>query len=1320
MEHKPPVRYIPAAFACGLGLLLTFTVCVLWQRYDSQVRVQAEFKQHASTLAEALQKEFAHFFTTLDTVRALYASSSEVERKEFQIFVRQLLQQHHAIHALAWIPRVSAAQRTAFEETAQAETSASFRFTECSSTGQMVRSSEYPEYWPLYFVEPALPPLESPGLNFASEPGWHTLLTKTRDTGELTITPPLLCDQKKEPSAYLYAFLPIYRNNLPRETLAERRANFQGFSLLVLHIDHAIQEALKGYDRSGLILTITDNTADAGEWFLYREAPPAAAAGYRWEDTLSVADRRWRFVVSFFPNTAVLTQRTLFPMAMILCTGLTLTALLTAYLFTTASDKIRLMQSAQALGKSEARLTAVITSAMDAIIILDNERRITLFNAAAERMFHCPASEVIGQTIDRFVPEHLRSVHHEHMRRFETTGKTTRVMGALGAVSGVRTSGDVFPIEASISQIEAAGQRLYTVILRDITEQQKTGQVLREQTLLANLETEVGRAIIQSNSQAEMLAWCAKAMLQRLEASCIRIWACKSGSNVLELQASVGMCTPDDESHASIPVGQGSIGLIAQEQHPYVTSAVMSDPRLADQEWARRAGIVSFAGYPLMVGDRLFGVIAMFAAYPLSDFVLQALRNLTSFIAFGLERLYAREALSESELRFRQLTEHLHEVFYLADIDSQCVLYISPAYEHIWRRSTEALYAQMTDFIEAIHPEDRTQVYAMLEQHKRGESSTIEYRIIRPDGEIRHILDRAFPFRSNAQGGYRVAGIAEDITERKRAEAHLRRLALSIENAWDAIIGLDLEARITSWNPGASRLYGYEAHEALGQVAPALLMPDSMPEEYAYVLQRVHSPKQFLYESKRRTKTGEILDVEISCMPLCDEDGSLVGQLSITRDITERKRAEDALYQMNEVLEQRVAERTVALRAANTELAKATRLKDEFLASMSHELRTPLNAILGLSEALQEQVYGPLTEQQQQSLHRIEESGRHLLELITDILDLSKIEAGKVTLQMTTVNIEAICQASLRFICESASKKNLRVTSHIVQQVPTLLADERRLKQMLVNLLSNAVKFTPNGGSIGLEVTCHAGEQSVYFTVWDTGIGIAEADMPRLFQPFVQLDSSLARHHAGTGLGLSLVARLADLHGGRVALESAAGQGSRFSIVLPCHDARAVYGTVEQQETAALKRAVVIEDNPVHAAQDASDAPPALPASGPLLLLAEDNPANVVTVAEYLGAKGYRLAVAGNGTEALEYARTLHPALILMDIQMPGMDGLEATRRLRAETDPQVATIPIIALTALAMPGDRERCLAAGANAYITKPCRLKALQQAIEALLQT
>jgi CheY-like chemotaxis protein len=507
------------------------------------------------------------------------------------------------------------------------------------------------------------------------------------------------------------------------------------------------------------------------------------------------------------------------------------------------------------------------------------------------------------------------------------------------------------------------------------------------------------------------------------------------------------------------------------------------------------------------------------------------------------------------------------------------------------------------------------------------------------------------------------------------------------------------------------------------------------------------------------------------------------------------------------------------------------RAKTNFIATISHELRTPLNAILGLSEALQEEVYGPLNDRQRRSLHSIEESGRHLLELINDILDLAKIGAGKLELDLEPVSIETICQASLRLIKQIAHKKGLSVAMTIDPAVTLLNVDARRLKQMLVNLLSNAVKFTPEGGSIGLEVVGDVARQAVDLTVWDTGIGIMHDQMTRLFQPFVQLDSRLARQYEGTGLGLALVYRMVELHGGSVAVTSEVDHGSRFTVALPWHPAHVgAQVSAPRLETAGMggatiRRALIVEDSPTTADQIgrylyelgiASDsvrdgvdvvalaieqrpdlinldlllpdisggdvlarlknepraqalpvviisvidersrglalgaaeylvkpvvradiqrvlpvlAPggsmfpqaPSAPsiaarATSPVVLLAEDNEANIVMISDYLGTHGYQVVVARSGTEAITRAREARPAIVLMDIQMPGMDGLEATRRIRTIED--LARVPIIALTALAMPGDRERCLAAGANDYLSKPVNLRGLATLIENNLQ-
>jgi PAS domain S-box-containing protein len=410
------------------------------------------------------------------------------------------------------------------------------------------------------------------------------------------------------------------------------------------------------------------------------------------------------------------------------------------------------------------------------------------------------------------------------------------------------------------------------------------------------------------------------------------------------------------------------------------------------------------------------------------------------------------------------------------------------------------------------------------------------------------------------------------------------------------------------------------------------------------------------------------------------------------------------LQRSNIQLEHRVAERTLELNQTNLELEHANRAKDEFLANMSHELRTPLNSILGMSESLLEQRRGSLNEHQQKWLQIIESSGQHLLELINDILDLSKVEAGKIDLYPEPVSVDELCKSSLTFIKSQAVKKSILVSYVNHSSLSQIVADPRRLKQILVNLLTNAVKFTPHNGQVTLQVQGAADQDRIQFSVVDTGVGIALKDLRQLFIPFSQVDSSLTRQHEGTGLGLALVQKLTDLHGGSVDVESEVGKGSHFTINLPIGKDN-IAGQVTKQPA---------DSGPV--SKQAEDLDKQESIAGQMILLAEDSTANILTVSDYLESHGYQVQVAQDGLSALEMAQALQPAIILMDIQMPVLDGLEAIRRLRAM--PRFAATPIIALTALAMPGDRERCLEAGANEYMSKPASLKGLMSNINRLL--
>jgi PAS domain S-box-containing protein len=321
-----------------------------------------------------------------------------------------------------------------------------------------------------------------------------------------------------------------------------------------------------------------------------------------------------------------------------------------------------------------------------------------------------------------------------------------------------------------------------------------------------------------------------------------------------------------------------------------------------------------------------------------------------------------------------------------------------------------------------------------------------------------------------------------------------------------------------------------------------LLHPEERESVPPSVMRYVQDPScgdRFMHEFRMRAKDGTWRWIAGYGRVVRGDNGQGVRITGYHVDITERK--------AREAEQQRLQEE---LRRTNAHLESLGKMKDEFFANMSHELRTPLNAVLGQAEAMEEGYFGPITPEQRTALKTIEESGRHLLSLINDVLDITKSTVGHLELEFAPVPVEEVCQESLRLVREQARRRGISVSYASDGAVPSLWADRRRLRQVLINLLSNAKKFTPEGGQMGLSVRAGP-EDTVAFTVWDTGRGSSEADRARIFEPFVQLDSGLDRRHEGSGLGLALVHRLVALHHGRVELESEVGKGSRFTVVLP-------------------------------------------------------------------------------------------------------------------------------------------------------------------------
>ena len=534
------------------------------------------------------------------------------------------------------------------------------------------------------------------------------------------------------------------------------------------------------------------------------------------------------------------------------------------------------------------------------------------------------------------------------------------------------------------------------------------------------------------------------------------------------------------------------------------------------------------------------------------------------------------------------------------------------------------------------------------------------------------------------------------------------RSRLLLEATGEGIFGVDTDGLCTFCNPASARMLGYGTPEALlGRNMHETVhhtRPDGThyPADCCKAVTTYHEGTAVRVDDEVFWRAdGRAFPVEYHANPI-HQDGSLVGAVVTFSDISARKDTEtalraahDALAQERSLLAERVRRRTLDLDRANAELARTAQAKDEFFAAMSHELRTPLTAILGLSETMGDGLLGPLSKQQDKAIHTIHENGSHLLELINDILDISRVASGQLPLQWDQVPVNQLCDASLRLIGPSAKRKELTISSTLDPGARLVRGDSRRLKQILVNLLGNAVKFTPQGGAIGLDVTANAELQELRIGVWDTGVGIPASQFDRLFQPFVQLDSVPASQVDGSGLGLALASGMAALHQGRIEVQSEVGRGSRFEIVLPW-DPQAQSVDQFRQDTDPLP--------------DTSG--PGDPLQKPRVLLVDDNESNLEMLSTYLRIKGCEVLVARSGAGAIDLAREQPPDIILMDVQMPEMDGLETTRRLR--TDRALRRTPIIALTALVMPGDREQCLAAGMDDYLGKPIGLKELYRRV------
>ena len=566
-----------------------------------------------------------------------------------------------------------------------------------------------------------------------------------------------------------------------------------------------------------------------------------------------------------------------------------------------------------------------------------------------------------------------------------------------------------------------------------------------------------------------------------------------------------------------------------------------------------------------------------------------------------------------------------------------------------------------------------------INRHKDG-SVRVKNSVIaplrQPDGRISHYV-----------------AVEEDVTERRQIEDQLRKLYLAVEQSPESIVISDLDARIEYVNEAFVRHSGYSREEVIGQ-NPRLLQSGKTPRETHLAMWAALTRGQpWKGEFVNRRKDGSEYVELVTMTPVHEPDGRITHYLAIKDDITEKQKMTRELEEHRHHLEALVGSRTAELAEARKRAEEASLAKSAFVANMSHEIRTPMNAIIGLTYLLMQ---SGMTDEQMARLRRLDVSSRHLLTLIDDILDLSKIEAGKMVIDQLPFDLRKVTTEAFEITAGRARDKGIDAQLLLDPGLPALVeGDAMRLRQVLLNFGSNAVKFT-QAGSISLRVSASDGDRlqpRIRFEVADTGIGIDAAQLGRLFLPFEQADSSITRRFGGTGLGLAISRRLVELMGGQIGVESQPDAGSTFWFTLPL---KTLSGAAPVGEAMAP--------------------PPgrfeAVAASGLRILLVDDEPVNQEVASELLHAAGHQVELAANGMEAVDRARHHTFDLVLMDMQMPVMDGLAATQALRKIA--AFAETPIIAMTANAFSADRDRCIAAGMNDFIPKPVDPARLYQTI------
>jgi PAS domain S-box-containing protein len=801
--------------------------------------------------------------------------------------------------------------------------------------------------------------------------------------------------------------------------------------------------------------------------------------------------------------------------------------------------------------ETRARLAAIVESSDDAIIGKTLEGTITSWNRGAQKIYGYSAEEVLGKPINILVPPDrpdeisriLERIRHGEVIDDYEAERITKDGRRLDV------SLTISPIKDSAGHIVGA-----STIARDITERKRAEEARARQVRQEALRADVSHALSGSGTLRIMLQRCTEAMVQHLDAAFARIWTLNEAEDVLELRASAGIYTHIDGFHSRVAVGRFKIGLIAQERRPHLTNTVTSDPRVSDKAWAKREGMVAFAGYPLILEDQLVGVVAMFARIELSEDTIDALTSVADVIAQGIQRKRTEEALQVSETRFRTIIEQFPLSVQILSPDGR-TLRVNRAWEELWSATLDDIAGY--NLLEDQQLVDKG-IMPYIHKGFAGEPTPIPPVEYDPNETIPGIAPhedfkrwvRAFiyPVKDEAENIREVTLIHEDITEQKRAEEALRRseerLRLTVEatelGTWDfdpltgelrwddrckALFGLQPEAEV-DYDTFLDGLHP-EDRGRTDEVVQGALDPAGSGEfeiEYRTVGLR-DGVERWVYATGRAFFEGT------------GEERRAFRFIGTVLDITERKRTEEEIRILNEQLEWRVRQRTAQLAEANKEL-------ESFSYSVSHDLRAPLRHISGFAQMLRRRAASSLDQTALRYLETIMHSAEKAESLIEDLLSFSRM--GRTNMRYTSVDMDQIIRQTLDDLKSDEYGRNV---DWKIKELPEVRGDPSLLRLVWENLLSNALKYTRTRERAKIEIGGRVEEDEAVYFARDNGVGFDMRYVEKLFGVFQRLHGE--EEFEGTGIGLASVRRIVQRHEGRVWAEGRVDEGATFYFSLP-------------------------------------------------------------------------------------------------------------------------------------------------------------------------